>query len=253
MQGLYSHWLTINQLDDLISATHVEFHEVTNEKVQEWFLFLREQKTWINQTLFRDSALHELSRRGNNFIAQNTLNSTISQVLPTLKNIPPTRTELTPRKIYSCPLSSLLSGDKHSSPSHSEDTFRFFNQENTRLLLTSAMEESHVWMWQGLWIPAEPGNPLTLQCILMIAHSRYNSILYLGVKHWKTHIKSMSSTNIRHDKNSRDMLVLFSLRERETKLQRIKGKTAWFYGLGCWKSKRNQIKTKLLNLICMFL
>lgn len=49
MQGLYSHWLTVNQLDDLISATHVEFHEVINEKVQEWFLIFREQKTWINQ------------------------------------------------------------------------------------------------------------------------------------------------------------------------------------------------------------
>lgn len=103
------------------------------------------------------------------FIAWNTLNSTIPQVLPTLKNIPPTRTGLTPRRLlflssffYSSPF--FLDMNISAQASRGEEMFWLSNEENTRLFLNSVTEESCVWMWQGLWIAAEPGNSLTLQC-----------------------------------------------------------------------------------------
>lgn len=43
-------------------------------------------------------------------------------------------------------LPSFLEISISAQASHSEETFRLFNQENTRYFLNSAMEESHVWM-----------------------------------------------------------------------------------------------------------
>lgn len=68
----------------------------------------------------------------------------------------------------------------------------------------------------------------------MISHERYNSILYL--KHWKTHVKRQSSTNIRYDKDNKDLSMLSSFLYDKEKLdykelkERQHGFIAWSVG-----------------------
>lgn len=89
----------------------------------------------------------------------------------------------------------------------------------------------------------------------MISHERYNSILYLGVKHWKTHIKRQPSTNIRYDKDNRNLPMLFSFLYDKEKLdyrelkERQHGFMAWSVG----SQKGIRLRTScLIYYVCFY-
>lgn len=156
MQGIYSHWLTISQLDHLNSAANIECYKLTNEKVQEYLLVFKEnlEKALSEFLLWRNRADRATA---SHFIAwilvaffffQLIKNSTeIQERIQSFWNHftechPPWRMFHLPgqaqhqESIYFSPrLFLLLSGDKLYSLSWPQEgeTFRLFNQWNTRL------------------------------------------------------------------------------------------------------------------------